>query len=289
MAYLHISNLYKDNTIQLFKECWALEKVHGTSAHVKFVPDPSHPEGGVLHLFSGEQQGTFEQLFDKAALAAALRGHGGNITVFGECYGGKIQGMSARYGKDVRFVAFDLMINDRWLCVPEAASRVLGFGLEFVHYERTSTDTVALNALRDAPSKQAERNGMGAHMAEGIVLRPLVELNLSGRIEGRVIAKHKRDDFRETFQPRKVGATLEVLAEANAIAAEWVTPMRLAHVLGRLGNPTELASTGTVIAAMIEDVVREAQDEIVDSRPARQAIAKKAAELYKAQCTRLLP
>ena len=36
----------------------------------------------------------------------------------------------------------------------------------------------------------------------------------------RVICKHKRDDFRETATPRKVGAPLEVLAEANAIAIE---------------------------------------------------------------------
>ncbi len=35
MGYLHIDNLYKNQTIRLFRECYALEKVHGTSAHVR--------------------------------------------------------------------------------------------------------------------------------------------------------------------------------------------------------------------------------------------------------------
>lgn len=30
MSYLHIPNLYKDQTILLLRECFALEKVHGT-------------------------------------------------------------------------------------------------------------------------------------------------------------------------------------------------------------------------------------------------------------------
>lgn len=29
MAYAHIDNLYKDQTILLFRECFALEKIHG--------------------------------------------------------------------------------------------------------------------------------------------------------------------------------------------------------------------------------------------------------------------
>ena len=32
MGYLHIENLYKAQDILLFRECYALEKVHGTAA-----------------------------------------------------------------------------------------------------------------------------------------------------------------------------------------------------------------------------------------------------------------
>ncbi len=36
MGYLHIENLYKNIDIMQFKECYAMEKIHGTSAHVRF-------------------------------------------------------------------------------------------------------------------------------------------------------------------------------------------------------------------------------------------------------------
>jgi hypothetical protein len=34
MGYAHINNLYKDQEILIFKHVWALEKIHGTSAHI---------------------------------------------------------------------------------------------------------------------------------------------------------------------------------------------------------------------------------------------------------------
>lgn len=34
MSYMHIDNLYKSQTLLMFRECYALEKIHGTSAHV---------------------------------------------------------------------------------------------------------------------------------------------------------------------------------------------------------------------------------------------------------------
>ena len=53
MGYLHIDNLYKNQDILMFKECYAMEKIHGTSAHVSFkaVPDQQATVG----FFSGEQ------------------------------------------------------------------------------------------------------------------------------------------------------------------------------------------------------------------------------------------
>ena len=34
MGYYSIDNLYKNQDIFLFKECYAMEKIHGTSAHI---------------------------------------------------------------------------------------------------------------------------------------------------------------------------------------------------------------------------------------------------------------
>ncbi len=276
MSYLHIDNLYKDQTILLFRECYAMEKIHGTSAHVQWK------DGRVLFFAGGEKYLCFVSLFDAVALAEAFEqlGHP-NVTVYGEAYGGKQQGQSWRYRPDLRFVAFEVQIGDLWLEVPKAEQVVRDLGLEFVHYRSTSTDLGAIDAERDAPSEQARRNGVeGDKPREGVVLRPLIEVRRNNG--SRVLAKHKRDEERETKTPRKVDPDKQqVLADAQAIADEWVTPTRLEHVLGTLSGTADITRTREVIAAMTEDVLREGAGEIVDSREARQAIGRVTAQLFQ--------
>lgn len=280
MGYLHISNLYRDTTILMFREVFALEKIHGTSAHVGW-------KDGSLHFFSGgEKHERFVSLFDQDALALRFTemGHAG-VTVYGEAYGGKQQGQSHRYGTELKFVAFDVKVGDSWLEVPKAEALTKSLGLEFVYYVRVSTDLATLDAERDAPSAQAKRNGIVEDKnREGVVLRPPFEVTLNNG--ERVIAKHKRDDERETDKPRKVVdvSQLEVLSQADAIATEFVTNTRLEHVLDKLrvdGADVGIERMREVISAMISDVVREGEGEFVDSKPARAAISRRAAELFK--------
>ena len=185
----------------------------------------------------------------------------------------------------LRFVSFEVKIDEFWLAVPQAADVVEKLGLEFVHYKKVPTDLDALDAERDAPSEQARRNGVvGDVPREGIVLRPLIEL--VGNDGYRIVCKHKRDEERETATPRKVvdPAQLAVLTRATEIADEWVTPTRLAHVLGKLemgGVAATFERMREVIDAMVEDVVREAKGEIVDSKEARTAIGRKTAQVFK--------
>ena len=255
-----------------------MEKIHGTSAHVTWA-------GGELRFMSGgEKHERFVALFDAERLTRGFAeiGHG-LVTVFGEAYGGKQQGQSRRYGTELRFVAFDAKVGDLWLAVPAAEALVRGLGLDFVHYKKVSTDLDALDAERDAPSEQARRNGVeGEQTREGVVLRPLIELVRNNG--SRIIAKHKRDEERETKTPRQVvdPAAQVVLSRASAVAEEWVTPMRLSHVLDKLGPGIGMERTRDVIAAMVEDVVREGANEFVDGREARAAIGKATATLFKA-------
>lgn len=278
MGYMHIDNLYKNQTILLFKECWALEKIHGTSAHI------SWNEGQVGFFSGGASHVSFTSLFDKNRLEHAFReiGHD-KVMIFGEAYGGNQQGQSRRYGKSLKFVAFDVKIGDSWLSVPQAHDVVTKLGLEFVHYVKVPTDIDALNRERDAPSEQAKRNGVdGVHPREGVVLRPLIEVTINGG--GRVVSKHKRDEERETATPRAVDpAKLEVLTKARDVAVEWVTPTRLEHVLDKLPQGIGVEETKRVIDAMIEDVVREGAGEFVDSREVRSAIGTETARLFKAK------
>lgn len=290
MGYLHIDNLYKPTAqaILLFRTCYAMEKIHGTSSHVAWRNYPNRP-GGVRFFAGGVSHDSFTALFEEPTLAACFLklGHD-RVVVFGESYGGKCQKMSHIYGRALRFVVFDVKIGDTWLCVPAAEDVAGQLGLEFVPYREVTTDLVALDAERDAPSEQARRNGVaGDAMREGVVLRPLREFTDSrGQ---RVMAKHKRAEFAERRTPPKsAAASLVVLETAEAIVLEWVTDMRLTHVLDKLGNPGLREATGSVVRAMIDDVCREAGDEIVQNPVVKRAIGRAAAQFFHRRLDTLL-
>lgn len=286
MGYLKIPNLYKEQTILLFKECYALEKIHGTSAHITYNPDAT------LTFFSGgTKYDPFVALFDKERLLAgfkALQVSAVPITVFGEAYGGKEQGMSHTYGKHLKFVAFDVRVGERWLNVMQAEAVAKQLWLDFVHYIKVTTDLKELDAQRDMYSIQAIRNEVSSYFEgavvnprprEGVVLRPLEEMTLNNG--ARVITKHKGEAFRETKTPREVDLNLtQVLSDAQAVADEWVTPMRLQHVLDKIPD-AGIEKTGEVLKAMVEDIMVEGAGEIVDSREVRKAISAKTGQMFK--------
>jgi len=213
MAYLSIDNLYKDQSIMMMKECYALEKIHGTSAHLSYSPPEFHAadrNGWVdkpsrLDFFAGGgKYETFVALFDAESIRAKLdeiAPPDKKVHVYGEFYGGKMQGMRKTYGDAAKFVAFEVKIGDTWLNVPNAEDFCNKLGIEFVHYNRIPTTMEAIDAEMMADSIQAIRNGMGESTdnhgfcppkREGIVLRPLEEVVLNS--SRRVIAKHKRDE-----------------------------------------------------------------------------------------------
>lgn len=282
MGYMKIENLYRNTDIMAFRECYALEKVHGTSAHVQW-------SNGKVTLFSGgETHAKFAALFDVDALAEkfAAQEHPEDavVRIHGEAYGGKQQGMRKTYGPDTCFIAFDVRIGDVWLDVPKAEAFCTEFGIEFVPYEKVPTTKEALDAERDRDSIVAIRRGMGTgHIREGVVLRPPFEVRLNSG--SRIISKHKRDEFRETRAPRDLDPEkLAVLKDAEAIADEWCVPMRLQHVLGKLevgGTRLEMRDVPRVIEVMVNDIYTEGAGEIVKSKDAARAIGHKTVQLFK--------
>jgi len=282
MGYLHIDNLYRNIDILLFRYCYALEKIHGTSAGIRWDSTNVHLSSG------GEDHIKFAKLFDVDSLKIKFQElFDDGVVIYGEAYGGKQQGMSATYGKELKFVVFDVKVNGVWVNVPNAEDITKKFGLEFVSYHKIRTTMKALDRERDLPSVQAKRNGIKeSKLREGIVLRPLIEL-ITNNGE-RVISKHKADNFIETKTKREVNPDkLAVLKEAGDIAEEWVTPMRLTHVLDKIGNPDDISATGSVIKAMLEDVIREAEGEIIESKEARTAIGRKTAMLFKNRISKI--
>lgn len=279
MGYLHISNLYKSQIIMLFKEAFAMEKIHGTSAHIKWNPVEKR-----VHFFSGgEKHENFVKLFDEDFLKLKFLEFFPDVetVIFGEAYGGKMQGMSHTYGKDLKFIGFDVKVGETWLNVPNAEDVCNKFNVEFVYYEKIEVTLENLMAQRDFQSIQAIRNGMGeGKKREGIVLRPIVELKTSNG--ERVIVKYKPDEYNETKTKREISSDkLQILEDAKAIAEEWVVPMRLEHILQKFPEDVNMESLGEIIKAMIEDVYREGEGEIVESKEVNKAIGGKTVQLFK--------
>ena len=286
MGYMHIDNLYKNTAEMLmFKQVFALEKIHGTSAHIKF-------ENGAITYFSGgSKYNTFVELFDNEELYAAFMELGHDpITVYGEACGGKIQKMRHLYGDSIRFPVFDVKVGETWLNVPNAADVASKLGLEFVPYEQIDTSLDKLDELRDAPSAIAVRWGCEGGLREGIVIRPLMEIiNNKGN---RVMAKHKTAAFSE-HTPKEIDPDKAVLrTAAEEIAFKWVNDMRLAHVLDALESDHMVATheerqwdikdTRQVIHAMIEDLRREGRAEFEMDKLVSKCVGSRTAQMFQA-------
>ena len=140
---------------------------------------------------TNEAEEIFEQLFGEK-----------QATIFGECYGDKIQAVGKLYvqgteyeGK-TNFIVFDVKINGKYILPwsDEFKNIVKAFGLESVPLVLEGTVRDAIDFVKTKP--QSKLNP--AAPMEGVVGRPGV--NLFGD-EGRIIIKVKvRDYVKDTFE-----------------------------------------------------------------------------------------
>lgn len=278
MGYMKINNLYKQKRILELKEVYALEKIHGTSAHIKYKED----QNSLIFYSGGAKHNEFIKLFNHDELYEKLSflNHP-EIIVYGEAYGGGLQKMSDVYGKELRFIVFDVKIGDCWLDVPSAEKIASDLNLEFVSYNLVSTNLDVLRKERDKPSVQAIRNGCGNDkQGEGVILRPVFEITMNNGC--RLIAKYKTENFRETKTPRDVSEKdLKLLKDAQEIADEWATEMRLSHILGKIPEPHDISLVGQVIKQMVEDIKIEGDGEVELSRQAIKEINRRTAIMFR--------
>jgi len=288
MGYLHIENLYKNQEVLLFKQVYVLEKIHGTSSHIKWTNT-----SGITFFAGGGSYEEFIKLFNKNWLEVKFKelfGDATEVIIYGESYGGKQQGMSTTYGNIPKFIAFDVSIqygeHVQWLNVSNAADVVSKFNIEFVDFALIDCTIENLDREKLKPSVQAIRNGCGDNKKrEGIVIRPPIELYKNSG--GRIIVKHKNDEFGERKTSQKIvdPAQLEILKDAEKIAEEWVTYNRLLHVLDKVfpnAEPQDISKMTLILNAMIEDIFREAAGEIsTEDKNTKSAICKKTAQMFK--------
>ncbi len=280
MGYLHIDNLYKiPEFLQEFEEVYVSEKVHGTSGNISLSPN------GLRIFPGGEKLSNVEKLFSEEFLLEKYLGlhTDQEIILYGELYGGKCMGMSHTYGKDLAFIVFDVKKNDVWLNLPEANIFAQYFNQEFVPWYQVKNTLENLDRHRDLPSELAKRRGIVEDkIREGIVVKPLWEkVNKWG---SRWIVKHKRNEFMETKTPREVDpAKVQILLEAKAVAEEWVTEERIRHVLDGNQIPLDMAKTGDFIRALLEDIKREAGNEIdwTNEKDINRQIGTVGAQMFK--------
>ena len=70
--------------------------------------------------------------------------------------------------------------------------------------------------------------------------------------------------------------------QAEAIANEWVVPNRLRHAESHFADGQwKIENLGKILTYIVDDVLREAAGEIIDSPEVRKAISTKARNLFK--------
>jgi hypothetical protein len=281
MGYLSIRNLYKhQNVIGKYQEWWALEKIHGTSAHISV----DLVKGKVKFFSGGENYENFCKLFNKEGILKGILDLENiccnGVILYGEAYGGRQQKMSGTYGDKLRFIVFDVMVGGKWLTVREAESITIKCGLEFVSYKKIKSTIEELNAAMSEQSIQAIRNGVGeGKVREGIVIRPMEE-DVDDLGE-RVIYKHKTKEYSETKRVYALGEeVVKQQGNVEEIAKNWVTGMRLEHMLQKIKRDGVKETYTSVINYMLEDVKKESTDEVDISPALEKAVKKLVSKLY---------
>ncbi|MGH7743310.1 MAG: RNA ligase family protein [Candidatus Dormibacteria bacterium] len=115
-----------------------------------------------------------------------------DVTLYGEGYGAKIQKGGEKYIPDgCSFVLFDVKVGSWWLTREAVLDVGTALGIDVVPVVGTGT---LADAVKLARAGFPSARWLGVELAEGLVLRPPVELfDRGGR---RIIAKIKNRDFR---------------------------------------------------------------------------------------------
>jgi len=118
-------------------------------------------------------------------------GNEGDVCLFGESCGVKIQKGGDNYKKDKNeFILFDIKIGDWWLKREDVENVAKYFNIKIAPIIGTGTIYEAIDK-----TKKGFNSHWGEFLAEGIVLRPKVELQ--GRDGKRIITKVKYKDFQK--------------------------------------------------------------------------------------------
>lgn len=167
------------------------EKVNGTNIRIEWRAECDIKIGGrtdeaQIPIFLYEQ---IQKLLPAEKFETSVA-KTDTLCLYGEGYGARIQKGGSNYKPDgVDFVLFDVLVDNWWLKREDVEEIASNLGIEVV-------PLVGYGNLGEA-IKIAE-NGFQSHwgnfIAEGLVLRPAIELQT--RAGSRIIAKIKHKDFK---------------------------------------------------------------------------------------------
>jgi hypothetical protein len=130
------------------------------------------------------------QIFEtKVELFKEIFGEDGNVCLYGEGYGAKIQKVGSLYRPDQDFVLFDIKIGDWWLKRPDVDGISSKLEIDIVPIIGEGTLYEAINLV-----KRGIKSQWGNFEAEGVIAVPTVSLNTRGG--KRIITKIKTIDFK---------------------------------------------------------------------------------------------
>lgn len=172
----------------LADRCWRFdEKIDGTNIRVIW--------DGETVRFGGKTENAqipavllarLQDLFPRDRIESVAKGP---FALYGEGFGAKIQKGGGAYIPDgCDFILFDVLAGGVWL--ERSAVEEIAYGLEC-----RMAHAVGYGTLRDAVeiARAGFASSIGSAQAEGLVMRPLVEL--LDRRGKRIIAKVKHKDF----------------------------------------------------------------------------------------------
>lgn len=185
-------NIFRNKTIEYLKDNqWEFtEKIDGTNIRIVWdghkvsyygrtdkAQIPSQLMNKLIELFGGNvNEEMFEQKFSDK-----------EVMLIGEGYGAKIQS-GGNYREDNSFILFDVCVDGKYLDRDSVKDIANYFNIEIV-------PTIMIGTLQEGIDwvKSKPKSKIGTANAEGLVARPLVELN--DKQGNRVIVKIKVCDF----------------------------------------------------------------------------------------------
>lgn len=194
------------------------EKIDGTNIRIHYIPSETMSDGtvvgGIVNFYSRNSDEPnvnippvvlkfLRELFDYDRISKLLFTE---TILFGEAFGGKIQGMSKLYGTSPRFALFDVIQYGYWQSRDVVFGKSVDLEVEMAPLLGVIGSVELLNpyarVLGDYASVSKLASTSQSHRPEGVILHPRGCVLQNGYGE-RVIAKLKWVDFEKGHKAKE--------------------------------------------------------------------------------------